>query len=126
MFMALSRRPARAGLGPPLLRLLRRGRDLLRRIGGVLLVFSYLIVPALAAIMLGTSIGARLFIGWAFGTTVSLVGMMTSAVLDLPTGATVVCAFGLLLLGLGVALKAIGYEAVRSRAVAIPGIQEHR
>ncbi|HEU5194705.1 MAG TPA: iron chelate uptake ABC transporter family permease subunit [Methylomirabilota bacterium] len=72
------------------------------RIGGVLLVFSYLIVPALAAVMLGGSIGTRLVVGWAFGTTVSVIGMIASAALDLPTGATVVCAFGVILVVVGV------------------------
>ena len=72
------------------------------RIGGVLLVFSYLIVPALAAVMLGGSIGTRLLVGWAFGTVVSVIGMIASAALDLPTGATVVCAFGLVLVLFGV------------------------
>jgi zinc/manganese transport system permease protein len=68
------------------------------RIAGVLLVFSYLIVPALAGIALGGSIASRLWIGWAFGTVVSVLGMVASAVFDLPTGATVACVFGLALL----------------------------
>src|SRR6266576_6987538 len=72
------------------------------RIAGVLLVFSYLIVPALAGIMLGRTIASKLLIGWAFGTLVSVVGIVASAALDLPTGATVVCAFGLTLVVLWV------------------------
>jgi zinc/manganese transport system permease protein len=68
------------------------------RVAGVLLVFSYLIVPALAGVTLGGSVASRLLIGWSFGTLVSVVGMVASAALDLPTGATVVCAFGLILL----------------------------
>ncbi len=40
----------------------------------------------------------RLLIDWGFGTLVSVIGMVASAALDLPTGATVVCAFGLVLL----------------------------
>jgi zinc/manganese transport system permease protein len=67
------------------------------RIGGVLLVFSYLIVPSLAGIALGGSIGARLVIGWIFGAVVSVLGIAGSAALDLPTGATIVCAFGVAL-----------------------------
>jgi zinc/manganese transport system permease protein len=63
-------------------------------VAGVLLVFSYLIVPALAGIMVGGTTTQRLLIGWAFGTVVSILGMVASAVLDLPTGAAVVCAFG--------------------------------
>ena len=75
------------------------------RIAGVLLVFSYLIVPALAGILFGHGIGARLLIGWAFGTTVSVLAMIASAAFDLPTGATVVCAFGIMLLALGLFTK---------------------
>lgn len=82
------------------------------RIAGVLLVFSYLIVPALAGIMLGRSIASKLVIGWAFGTFVSVIGVIASATFDLPTGATVVCAFALTL----VALWAVYLRARRSGA----------
>ncbi len=78
------------------------------RIAGVLLVFSYLIVPALAGILLGGRVATRLLIGWAFGTFVSVVAMIASAALDLPTGATVVCAFGVTLLVLGGVVKVVG------------------
>jgi len=64
------------------------------RVGGVLLVFAYLIVPALAGIALGGSLGSRLVIGWMFGALVSVLGIAASATFDLPTGATIVCAFG--------------------------------
>jgi zinc/manganese transport system permease protein len=67
------------------------------RIAGVLLVFSYLIVPALAATTLGGSVPFRLLVGWSFGAVVSVLGMVASAAFDLPTGATIVCAFGLTL-----------------------------
>ena len=70
------------------------------RIAGVLLVFSYLIVPALAATILGGSIGTRLLVGWAFGAGVSVLGVVASAGLDLPTGATIVCVFGVTLVAL--------------------------
>jgi zinc/manganese transport system permease protein len=75
------------------------------RIAGVLLVFSYLIVPALAGILLAQGIGGRLAVGWVFGAGVSVVAMLASATLDLPTGATVVCAFGASLLALGLAVR---------------------
>jgi zinc/manganese transport system permease protein len=75
------------------------------RVAGVLLVFSYLIVPALAGVALGGSLLSRLLIGWAFGTLVSVLGMVASAALDLPTGATIVCAFGLVLLVFGLGLR---------------------
>ena len=75
------------------------------RVAGVLLVFSYLIVPALAGVTLGGSVLARLLIGWSFGALVSVLGMVASAALDLPTGATIVCAFGLILLIFGLGLR---------------------
>src|SRR4029450_7651495 len=76
------------------------------RIAGVLLVFSYLIVPALAGILLGRTVAHKLIIGWAFGTLVSVIGMPASAIFDFPTGATVVCAFGLTLIVLWIAFQA--------------------
>ena len=88
------------------------------RIAGVLLVFSYLIVPALAGVLLGGSLGARLAIGWGFGTLVSVIGMVASAALDLPTGATVVCAFGVTLIAFWIGTRG----ALWRRAVpAAPG-----
>lgn len=68
------------------------------RIVGILLVFSYLIVPALAGLAWGIRLGTRLAIGWSLGGVVSVLGMLGSALFDLPTGATIVCVFGLALL----------------------------
>ena len=66
-------------------------------IAGVLLVFCYLIVPSVAAMMYARNIGPRLAIGWTMGTVVSALGVWLSLVLDLPTGATIVCTFGIVL-----------------------------
>ena len=66
-------------------------------IAGVLLVFCYLIVPSVAAMLYADTIGRRLAIGWTMGTVVSALGIYLSLVLDLPTGATMVCTFGLVL-----------------------------
>jgi len=67
-------------------------------IAGVLLVFCYLIVPSVGAMLYADSIGKRLAIGWTMGTVVSALGVYLSLVLDLPTGATIVCTFGLVLI----------------------------
>jgi zinc/manganese transport system permease protein len=67
-------------------------------LAGVLLVFSFLIVPALCGVLLAKSIAGRLFVGWGLGTLTSLGGVAASYFWDLPTGATVVCAFGAALL----------------------------
>ncbi len=67
-------------------------------IAGVLLVFCYLIVPSVAAMLYADRIGPRLAIGWTMGTVVSALGVYLSLVLDLPTGATIVCTFALVLI----------------------------
>ena len=71
------------------------------QIGGVLLVFSYLIVPAVCANFLAESLGARLVVGWLTATIASVVGLYASYVADLPTGAAIVCALGMALLFTG-------------------------
>ena len=63
-------------------------------IAGVLLVFCYLIVPSVGAMLFADRIGRRLAIGWTMGTLVSALGVYFSVLLDLPTGATIVCTFG--------------------------------
>ena len=87
------------------------------RIGGVLLVFSYLIVPALAGVMLARTIRMKLLIGWAFGAAVSVLGAAASAALDLPTGATVVCMFGVALLALWLAARTGGWRPMAGRDI---------
>src|SRR5438477_196529 len=71
-------------------------------IAGVLLVFSYLIVPSVAAMLFSQSIGVRLAIGWTMGALVTVLGVLLSLKLDLPTGATIVCTSGISLLVLAV------------------------
>ncbi|HXA50173.1 MAG TPA: metal ABC transporter permease [Candidatus Acidoferrum sp.] len=67
-------------------------------IAGVLLVFCYLIVPSVGAMLYSDRVGTRLAIGWTMGTVVSAIGVFLSLQLDLPTGATIVCTFGLVLI----------------------------
>ena len=67
-------------------------------IAGVLLVFCYLIVPSVGAMLYADTVGKRLAIGWTMGTVVSALGVFLSLKLDLPTGATIVCTFGLVLI----------------------------
>jgi len=66
-------------------------------IAGVLLVFCYLIVPSVGAMLFADKVGRRLAIGWTMGTIVSALGVYFSVLLDTPTGATIVCTFGAVL-----------------------------
>jgi len=63
-------------------------------LGGVLLVFSYLIVPALLSLLFSEKILHRMAIGWGIGLLASLLGLYGSVLWDAPTGASIVCAFG--------------------------------
>ena len=71
-------------------------------IAGVLLVFCYLIVPSVGGMLFSSRIGPRLAIGWVMAGVVSILGMYFSVLFDLPTGATIVCTFGLALIVMAV------------------------
>jgi zinc/manganese transport system permease protein len=67
------------------------------RIAGVLLVFSFLVMPALFSTLFFKGYNRRLAIGWLFGGMVSVAGCLISYYFDLPTGASIICTFGLVL-----------------------------
>jgi len=67
-------------------------------IAGVLLVFSFLVIPAVIAFFFASTPGRLLTIAWITGTLATVVGLVASYVSDLPTGPMVVCAFALALL----------------------------
>jgi zinc/manganese transport system permease protein len=67
------------------------------QIGGVLLVFSYLIVPAVCANYLAIRVSMLLAIGWLTATAASVLGLYAAYRLDLPTGAAIVCVLGIAL-----------------------------
>jgi ABC-type Mn2+/Zn2+ transport system permease subunit len=67
------------------------------RVAGVLLTFAYLIVPAVCGVMLARQWMSRLLVGWIVAACASLIGLGASYQLDLPTGAAIVVACGLLL-----------------------------
>lgn len=75
------------------------------QVGGVLMVFSYLIVPAASAVFLVRSLTAQLLVGWLVASVGSVVGLYWSFHNDLPTGAAVVCALGISLLLAGIISK---------------------
>ena len=68
------------------------------RIAGVLLVFSYLIVPAVCGINLARRTANRLLIGWFIALLGGVAGLFLSYWWDLPSGAAIVCTFGALLI----------------------------
>ena len=67
-------------------------------IAGVLLVFSFLVIPAVIAFLFAKTAGRMLTIAWVTGTAATVLGLWVSYVSDLPTGPVVVCAFALALI----------------------------
>jgi zinc/manganese transport system permease protein len=57
-------------------------------------------VPSVGAMLYAENVGPRLAIGWTMGTLVSALGVYLSLMIDLPTGATIVCTFALVLIAM--------------------------
>ncbi len=77
------------------------------QIAGVLLVFGFLVIPAVAGLMTTSRPGLALAVGWIFGFTGSLIGLVASVQLDFPAAPTILVALSTLLalLGVGLAIK---------------------
>ena len=70
-------------------------------IGGILMVFAYLVIPACVAILIHAGMRTRLAIGWAIGAIGSAIGLVGSYYLDMPTGPAVVVVLGFMLVAAG-------------------------
>src|SRR5215475_7019283 len=75
---------------------------------GVLPVFAYLVIPAVAAAFVFQTVRARLIFGWVFAAVISLLGLETARLSQLDPGPTIVCLFAaaLVVLGVGLFLRA--------------------
>lgn len=80
-------------------------------IAGVLLVFSYLVIPTVISMLFFRRTRTRLALGWTIGTVVSVLGMALSYQFDTPTGATLIVLFGTTLLGAGVIASLLARES---------------
>jgi len=70
-------------------------------IAGVLMVFAYLVAPAIVALAASKRWGLRLLIAWSVGGAASAMGLLASYRWDYPSGPAIVCALGVLLLAFG-------------------------
>ena len=82
---------------------------------GVLLVFTFLIVPPLVGFLYSSGVRTVLVIAWSVGIVASAAGLAGSYVLDLPTGATMVLAFALVLVVAAIARAIVFADAKRRR-----------
>ena len=83
---------------------------------GVLLVFVFLVVPAVASMLITDVLWKQLVIGWTLGVFVSVIGLYISYVADLPSGPTVVAFYGVMLIVIAIILYLVRAES-RSRAM---------
>jgi zinc/manganese transport system permease protein len=76
-------------------------------VAGVLLVFSLLVIPPVAALLITRTSRRRLGLGWLFGGVGALAGVMVSVSLDYPAGPSVITSLTILLVlvALGVRLR---------------------
>ena len=57
---------------------------------GVLIVFVFLVAPAIVEISITDRLAGRLLIGWGLGLCVTVLGLLASYVWDLPTGPAII------------------------------------
>ena len=65
---------------------------------GVLLVFSFLIIPAIVGTLASQHLAISLLAGWLSGALATLIGLAASVTWDTPTGPTLVVSFAVVLL----------------------------
>jgi zinc/manganese transport system permease protein len=80
-------------------------------VAGILMVFAYLVAPAIIALSVSARWGARLLIAWGAGLAASALGLAASYGWDLPSGPAIVCMLGVFLVLFWL------WRAVRPRAV---------
>ena len=91
------------------------------RVAGVLLVFVFLVAPAIMAFLVTMRMRYQLLIGWITGTIVTVVGLVLSYVIDLPSGPTVVAFYGVVLV-IGALVVAVLRSERKLRALGWIGL----
>lgn len=74
------------------------------QIAGVLLVFGFLVIPAVAGLMASPRTGVALAVGWVFGFTASAAGLVASVQWDLPAAPSILVTLSVMLLAHGAVL----------------------
>jgi zinc/manganese transport system permease protein len=91
------------------------------RTAGVLLVFVFLVVPAILAVMLTDRLGRQLAIGWTAGTFVTVLGLALSYYGDLPSGPAVVALYGAVLFLTAVVVYVVRAPVRRAALTRVAG-----
>jgi zinc/manganese transport system permease protein len=93
------------------------------QIAGVLMVFAYLVAPAIIAIASSDRWAWRIAIAWSVGLVASVAGLIASYRWDMPSGPAIVCALGLLLVLFAAWRRWVGHRRRSSSAPPFPGPQ---
>jgi zinc/manganese transport system permease protein len=91
------------------------------QIAGVLLVFGYLVIPAVAGLLASNRTGIALAVGWGFGVAGSILGLLGAVRLDLPAAPAILVTLTLMLIVLG-AVQALARHDRRMRRGAKHGM----
>ena len=92
------------------------------QIAGVLLVFGFLVIPAVAGLMATPRAGLALAVGWSFGFLGSGLGLLGAVRFDLPAAPSILVALAVLLVGHGILLALLGRGAGSKRRRALVGL----
>ncbi|MFC1561911.1 metal ABC transporter permease [candidate division KSB1 bacterium] len=83
-------------------------------VGGILTVFTFLIIPASISILFAETWMSRILIGWVIGTIVTVCGLYLSWILDVPSSPTVILFLGVFLL-LALVVKSLGFFKLKEK-----------
>ena len=86
------------------------------QMAGVLLVFGFLVIPAVAGLMATSKTGLALVVGWVFGVVASVLGLLGSVQFDLPAAPSILVTLTCLLVVMSAVLGVM--RAVRNPAAA--------
>jgi zinc/manganese transport system permease protein len=80
------------------------------RVAGIMLVFSFLVVPAAISMIFSNRWLIKLLIGWGVGLIASMIGLYVSYGHDFPSGPTIVCFLGLFLILSGLLKRLLSWH----------------
>ena len=89
-------------------------RDWVRKASVLLLVFGFLVIPAVAGLMATARTGPALAIGWVFGFTASVMGLLASVKWDMPAAPSILVMLTAMLVVHGVLVMV--WKRVRGRS----------
>jgi zinc/manganese transport system permease protein len=92
------------------------------RVAGVLLVFCFLVIPAVISALFLDGFLPRLLMAYGLGTLITVVGLLASWVYDVPSGPMVAVTFGVALLAAHLLRPWVTSASMGRRRLALAGV----